>query len=304
MQQWLQTLLAALAEFAGEEDESDVLDDNAGRMLVAAPESMFGPMLVYDTTNKKGEHLRVLSLNGMHESAMFLDESRFSDLVFPYTRLYDTMFQANISIERVLMIGGGGYSYPKHLISTHPEVRLDVVEIDPVMTRTAKEFFGLNKLINAYCADDPSRLGLINEDGRAFLEQRASDADAPRYDAVLNDSFAGGVHVPSLASLEAAQAVKRCLAPHGIYMSNIIGSLSGQDSQFLHAEANTFAQVFDHIWVIPSRNRKDWMRDNYLFIATDEPCEFAQGKRFAPRENGLIITDENNPTVSIGNIED
>ena len=38
---------------------------------------------------------------------------------------------------RVLVIGGGGYTFPRYAMEVLPETRMDVVEIDPGVTQVA-----------------------------------------------------------------------------------------------------------------------------------------------------------------------
>ncbi len=44
---------------------------------------------------------------------------------------------------RFLFIGGGGYTYPRALEVTYPNSTIEVIEIDPGVTRIAHEELGL-----------------------------------------------------------------------------------------------------------------------------------------------------------------
>ena len=71
-----------------------------------------------------GSEVRVLARGGVFQSATYLGE-RWSEPVFEYIRAFDTMFEAlpqmrawyAHGIGRVLMLGGGGFSYPKALLA-------------------------------------------------------------------------------------------------------------------------------------------------------------------------------------------
>jgi len=89
--------------------------------------TMAGPALVLDLVDEDGETVRTLVVDGTIESATYLGERRY-DLVFDYLRTFDAMFDTGMPISNALMIGGGGYSYPKHLVFHHPETAVDVVE--------------------------------------------------------------------------------------------------------------------------------------------------------------------------------
>jgi spermidine synthase len=264
------------------------------RRLLASPQTLFGSALVYDQVDDKGDAVRFLSVNGLKESATYLDD-RWNELVFDYTKRYNLMFAAGIPLNRVLMIGGGGYSYPKYLISHRGDVAMDVVEMDSAITDLAREFFFLDRLEEEYGAQASGRLNLICDDGRVFAERCAADAGA-RYGAVLNDSFAAGVPAPSLTTMEAAQAIRGCLVPSGLYLSNVVSSLRGQGSQFLQAQVKTLSRVFRYVHVVPcSANGMDFMRDNLMVIATDGSYRFPGERPVMPAEDAPVLTDDDNP---------
>lgn len=268
------------------------------RRLLASPQTLFGSALVYDQVDDKGDTVRFLSVNGLKESATYLD-GRWNELVFDYTKRYNLMFAAGISLNRVLMIGGGGYSYPKYLISHRGDVTMDVVEMDGAITDLAREFFFLDRLEEEYGAQASGRLNLICDDGRVFAERSAADPGA-RYDAVLNDSFAAGVPAPSLTTVEAAQAIRGCLVPGGLYLSNVVSSLRGQGSQFLQAQFKTLSRVFRHVHVVPcSAIGMDFMRDNLMVIATDGGYRFPGERPVMPAEDAPVLTDEDNPVRNL-----
>lgn len=264
------------------------------RRLLASPQTLFGSALVYDQVDDRGDTVRFLSVNGLKESATYLDE-RWNELVFDYTKRYDLMFAAGIPLRRVLMIGGGGYSYPKYLISHRGDVTMDVVEMDAAITELAHEFFFLDRLEQEYGAQASGRLNLICDDGRVFAENCAAQPGG-RYDAVLNDSFAAGVPAPSLTTVEAARAVHGCLVPGGLYLSNVVSSLKGQGSRFLHAQVKTLSQVFRQVHVVPcDANGLDFMRDNLMVIASDGDYRFPGERPVMPAQDAPVLTDANNP---------
>lgn len=264
------------------------------RRLLASPQTLFGSALVYDQIDDKGDTVRFLSVNGLKESATYLDD-RWNELVFDYTKRYNLMFAAGIPLRRVLMIGGGGYSYPKYLISHRNDVSMDVVEMDGAITDLAREFFFLDRLEEEYGAQATGRLNLICDDGRVFAEEHAAGT-GPRYDAVLNDSFAAGVPAPSLTTVEAAQAIRGCLVPGGLYLSNVVSSLKGQGSRFLHAQIKTLSRVFRQVHVVPCDvNGLDLMRDNLMVIATDGDYRFPGERLVVPAQDAPVLTDADNP---------
>lgn len=310
----------------------------------------FGPVLVFTVEGDDGRPVRVLNVGGMYQSATYLEDDRIYELVFEYTKLYDKMFEARPAgaegpagetaaprtVRNVLMLGGGGYSYPKHLIATHPEARIDVVEVDPVITDLAWKHFFLDRLFAEFDLEQTGRLGLICEDGRAFLEARARELAAhavsgaaeggeragdeerklgssgatgtadvgtapagPRpYDAVLIDTFSGKDPVPSLVTVEAARAVKGCLAPGGLYMANIVSALEGRKGRLLRSMVRTLGEVFAHVYVIPCATDEYADCDNTMVVASDGAYEFPGGfdaTRVGAGPSDPVPTDACNP---------
>ena len=182
---------------------------------------------------------------------------------------------------RVLVLGGGGFAWPKHVLATHPEVSLDVVEIDPAIIRIARKHFFLDEAIEKF---DPvhARLRLICDDGRAFLENAAESSqrsygvrpEAMRYDAIVNDAFSGAEPVRSLATVEAAQAAKACLIPGGLYAANVVSDFDRANVAFLRDLTATLAKAFAHVHIIPCPDEDFGGEDNYLVIATDGTYDF------------------------------
>ena len=290
----------------------------------------FGPALIFTVEGDEGEPVRILNVGGMYQSATYLDDDRVYDLVFEYTKLYDKMFEAvpsggvsasaddfasatPLCVRDVLMIGGGGYSYPKHLISEHPDIHMDVVEVDPAITSLAQRYFFLDRLFAEFDLDETGRLGLHAADGRAFLEGRASelrasgDDAAPvapyRYDVILNDSFSGKEPVASLATVEAARAAHACLREGGLYMTNVVSALSGKNARLIRAVVATLSEVFAHVYVIPCEDEDEFAdRDNNMVIASDAAYDFPGAYDVARLKVGPadpVLTDAHNPITDL-----
>lgn len=278
--------------------------------IYVIPRTKFGMALVFSVEGDDGEPVRVLNVGGMYQSATFLDD-RYTELVFSYDKLFDRMFDAPIPIDRVLMIGGGGYAYPKHFIASVPDAHLDVVEIDPMVTQIARRYFFLDRLIEEYETERTGRLGLIAADGRAYLDDlacrladgdvRPADKDVPcaRYDVVLNDSFRGKTPAASLTTLEAAQSVHACLNPGGLYLSNVVAALEGDQARFMRAIVATLKQVFAHVYVVPCGVDELADRDNNVVIATDGEYAFRGARAVGVGPDDKVLTDADNPVEEL-----
>ncbi len=218
--------------------------------LYFEPHTMFGPARVFEVAGDDGAPVRVLSVAGTYQSATYLGK-RYTEPVFAYYRAFDCVFEARPPVRNVLMVGGGGYAWPKHAVATHPEVRLDVVEVDPAITRIAERYFYLDRLVEEYGLQGSGRLGLVTADGRAYLDAYAADASRPRYDAVVLDSFGAGAHVPALMDEGAARSIHACLRPGGVLVANVVAAPTGPTARILHGYTDALARVFAYVEVRP-----------------------------------------------------
>lgn len=248
---------------------------------------------VHSVRTADGQLVRVLQAGGVYQSATYVGERRFVP-VFAYYRAFDVMFdvegapqgQVGHGIQRVLMLGGGGYAYPKHVLTQHDDVRMDVVEIDPAITRLARRWFYLDELERR----SGGRLGLISADARSYVV-RAAESTA-RYEAVVNDCFSGAQPVVALATVEALQAIKRCLTPGGLYLANVVSTHEGACVDFLRDAVATALQVFACVHVLPCPDEEFGGEDNYLIIASDTALEIAGALPFDDDFLGVVMHDE------------
>lgn len=224
----------------------------------------FGTARVYET-RLYGTRMRVLDVEGSLQSATLLGV-RWCELPFPYLNLYDRMFDADLAIRDVCVLGGGGYAYPKHLVAHHHHVRMDVVEIDPEITQIARRHFYLDELEERYGAEGSGRLRITHQDALGFL---AAAHDRGRtYDAILNDCFAAGEPDGPLASSDALGLVRSCLADGGLYLANVVSALEGPLAESLMALVSNLSTAFEHVWAVPCDRAPRDETDNIMVIAS------------------------------------
>jgi spermidine synthase len=269
---------------------SSLLGRAAGdERVVCEAETMFGACRVFDTHDGDGLPVRVLEIEGTWQSATYLDEG-WSELVFPYHRRYECLFEAMPDARDVLMLGGGGFADPKYLITHHPQVRVDVVEIDPAMTRLANEHFFLDRLEEEYHPQRDGRLRIFEADARAFVEGEVAGA-RQRYDAILNDCFSAGEPLASLASAEGARAIRARLAPEGVYLANVVSALEGPRSRPLRDVCATLAGEFSHVHVIACGPDEPRLPDNNVVIACDAERALEGTYPLSPAPAGRVRHD-------------
>lgn len=261
---------------------------------IVSYDTQYGRVCIYNTENGN-ESYRTLLVGKGHESATYINEDKYNDLVYEYTKYYDLMFESSKDIKNTLMIGGAGYSYPKYYISNYSDKSMDVVEIDEDITKIAKEYFYLDKLIKDYNLDNNNRLGLIAEDGRTYLNKNNK-----KYDAILNDAFAGESPAATLTTIEAAQKIYNSLTNNGLYLSNIISSIDGEDAYFIKAEVNTLKQVFKNVYVVPCTDYNNFeLVQNNMVVATDDTLTLANSVSLDIPSDTIILTDNYCPVDSL-----
>ena len=251
-------------------------------------------------TEQHGKPIRVLYVGGGFQSASYLGDARFEP-VFEYYRAFDHMFESARPINHVLMIGAGAYSYPKHLLTSRNDTTIDVVEIDPAIVEIAHKHFYVDELEQRFGengTEQTGRLRTIVEDGVAFLAHAQSAA----YDAIINDSFDGTNPTGPLLTPESIRQAKRCLTLGGLYLLNAVvdeehegykeleecekASSTGNENTQEHEESpraninivdaamRALSEHFAFVYEIPCIDLEFSGADNYLVIATDEPCAF------------------------------
>jgi spermidine synthase len=220
-------------------------------------------VLVFNTLDERsGERTRVMTTGpeGV-QSAMFPGDPQA--LAVPYTRFYRLAAHFRPDIRRMLMLGGGGYSFPKYVLSEPREFggrpRMDVVEIDPGVTAIARGYFEW--------AGHPD-VAVHHDDARRFLaraqarQQSGAQPGGERYQVALMDVFTSHYSVPfHLATRETLTALSSLLDPDGVVLVNCISAAEGPRSKFYRALLATYKSVFPRV-------------ESFLVLKADEPTAF------------------------------
>ena len=209
---------------------------------------------IFRTKDNNGKTIRAMAIDPYFiQSAIFPDGG---ELVFDYTKYYHLIRHFKPDFQNTLMIGGAGYSFPQEYLRKYPNAKMDVVEIDPQMTKIAEKYFRLK--------ENP-RLQIIHQDGRVFLNRAESD----KYDAVLMDAFGSLFSVPfQLTTIEAVEQINRVLKDDGIVIFNLGGAISGDAGKFLQAEIATYKQVFPRVYLFKvNADYTDAQLQNLIIVA-------------------------------------
>ena len=141
------------------------------------------------------------------------------------------------------MLGGGGYCVPRYLLAERPDVSIDVVELDPGVTETARKYFHL---------EDNPNLRIFHEDARTFLNRAAHDG-LGQYDAVFMDTFSSWTVIPfQMTTVETGAHLRELLKPDGTLIVNIIASVYGPKAGVFHGIYKAFANSFSTMMIFPA----------------------------------------------------
>lgn len=224
--------------------------------------SMFGEAEVFTLESESGEPVRVLNVGGGFQSATYLGAKRFEP-VFEYYRAFDHMFDCENYVSTVLMLGGGGFSYPKHLLTSRKDVAIDVVEMDPVIVEIARNHFFVDELEERYGDNGDGRMHIWTVDGVTYL----STMHDKIYDVIINDAFDGANPVAGLLTRLSLERAKDCLSQGGLYMLNAV--IAEGDEEILHTYMEILLEGFENIYAIRCNDEEFAGEDNWLLIASD-----------------------------------
>lgn len=226
--------------------------------------SLSGPTIQNAVYSQDGLYQRIVIYDGLYsgQGARFLMQDRnpsaagfltSDDLVFEYTKYYAAYKIFNPNIQNALMIGGGAYSVPKALLEDAPNVQIDVAEIEPSLFDLARQYFSV---------PDDTRIHNVVEDGRRLLH------DSPKkYDLIFSDAFSSVYSTPShLTTREFFSLAKSKLSANGVFVANVIGSLSKTPPSLLLSEIKTFKRVFDNSYFFAVRSPHGTDLQNIIFI--------------------------------------
>jgi len=154
-------------------------------------------------------------------------------LEYEYIRIYEEFVRWHVKKHqsfKALFIGGGGYTFPRFIEAKYPKAQIDVVEIDPEITRVVKSYLGIS---------EKSRIDSFNEDGRWFV---MNCKEQESYDFIFGDAF-NDLSIPyHLTTKEFAIQLKRLLRPDGLLLANVIDSF--KKGAFMPSYIRTLEEVF------------------------------------------------------------
>lgn len=236
-------LLLATGVAAGSLSPSERPDPDAG--LLDVRQSAYAEIRVYD--NEEGRHL--LIDRGIHSRI----DTATGRSTIPYAALMEMPMRYFPAPGRMLLLGLGGGALARSYAAAG--WRVDAVEIDPEVVRTAREWFGL----------DRAGAEVFEMDARRYLARTDR-----RYDVVLVDAY-GSSSIPfHLVTAEAFGLAKAVLRPGGIVAVNVI--CLGWRDPLVSDIAATLRAPFSRVLALPMAEPPDRL-GNLILLAADRDLE-------------------------------
>ncbi len=180
---------------------------------------------------KNGKDIEAVILDNLIHS--FVDLKDPLHLQYGYEKTYADLIgwkaQSNPRF-RALIIGGGGYTFPRYLEAKYPQARIEVIELDHHLTELAHEYLGLSR---------DTRIRTINGDARwSVMNMKEKGV----YDFILGDAF-NDLTIPyHLTTKEFSALIRSLLKPGGILIANVIDDF--QKGLFMPSYVRTLEEVF------------------------------------------------------------
>jgi spermidine synthase len=278
-------LLAALsvssgtpAQLAGVATAGVVLVATVGVGIYGVP----GQDVVYRTQTPYQElevvddgNVRTLYLDGHPHSAMDKDDPYRH--VFEYTRYFHLPLLMNDDVDRVLFVGGGGFTGPK-IFEEKYDVEIDVVELDPEVIRVAREYFRV---------EESDELDVNQGAGRRFLANATGN-----YDLIVLDAYRKAQVPFQLTTVEFMELARQHLTPDGVVLANVISAPEGPASKFARAQFKTMERVFPQVYAFPTEESTSVQ--NVILVASRRSERLTQAelrRRNRQRDIGVNLSD-------------
>jgi spermidine synthase len=203
------------------------------------------------------EDSRYLRFDNSLQSAMYLDRPFATR--FRYTDFFHLGLAYNPGARDILFIGLGGGSSPKRMWREFPELRLTVVELDPVVVDVGYRYFAVPR---------DERLRIEVDDGRRYLDEHDQ-----RWDVIVIDAFFADAIPFHLVTHEFLQLARQRLNPGGVIVTNAIGAIDGAGSKLFRSVYRTYRTVFPTVLVHPTilpGDKGDASFRNLILVATEQ----------------------------------
>ncbi len=233
------------------------------RVILYRQNSPDGPVEVVERWNE-GRRERQLLVDGALQSASYTEYGAHCDRLFRYMEEFLMAYRIHPGAERTLLIGGGGFAFPKYFIR-YREGILEVAEKSAEIIGLAKRFFYLDELLETDRPLESGRLIIHNEGGETVLAERTA-----AFDVILNDAYSGDVPLPALKGAKGAALIRSALREGGVYAANIVTASKGPFALRVNREIRALQKVFRYTLLVPCDDTlSPWERQNCVLFASD-----------------------------------
>jgi tetratricopeptide (TPR) repeat protein len=185
------------------------------------------------------------------------------DLKYRYEQIHAAIthrFGKSKSTLSTLVIGGGGYVFPRYIEKNWPGSRVDVAEIDPGVTQAAYQAFGLSR---------DTSINTITMDARNYvddlLRNRQGGSESIEYDFIYEDALNDYCVPFQLTTREFNDKLAVLLGDDGIYLVELIDVFDS--GLFLGAFVNTLEQTFPYVYVVTDSQIPRSARNTFVVAA-------------------------------------
>ncbi len=184
---------------------------------------------IYVTDDSGGS--RHLRFNRFVETQISLEPPEYRGRS-EYTKFFHLAPAFAWPLQRVCFIGAGGGVGPREFLNAYPGVKIDLVDIDPVVLQVCQDLF--------FVPRNHPGLRMVEMDGRMFIRRQGEP-----YDAIVLDAFTIGGRIPfHLTTREYFREIRDRLAPGGVLVMNVISGLEGKKGAMFRAVHRTMAEAF------------------------------------------------------------
>ena len=195
---------------------------------------------VVESEHSSGDKIRQLYLDSTLEGAQF---QNLREIPISYQHYWELARAFCREIKTGAFLGGGAFTMPEFLLHAYPEAEVDVIEIDPKVVEVGRMFFRV---------DEYKRLNPIVGDARRHLYLTDK-----KYDFIFGDAYNGVRNIPAhLVTVEFFNLVKERLTENGIYLMNIISSITGRNSELFCGIVKSLRYVFGDVYVFAVASRR------------------------------------------------
>ena len=261
-------------------------------------------------TSQYPEH-RVFIQDKLTHSKIVMGD--IDDLQYFYTKIYAAITQG-LTVENqelsIMVIGGGGYVFPRYVEKHFPGSSIEVVEIDPGVTRAATLAFGLSSETTIKTRTMDAR----NYIDRLLQYERTSGRKIT-YDFIYGDAVNDYSAPYQLLTRQFNEKISDILSDRGVYMLTLIDVYD--QGGYLGAVVNTLKQTFPNVYVLTEARMPDWARNTFIVVAARTSLDVDEivadyphplnlrslndvgMKYLEDKSNGIVLTDDYAPVENL-----